>query len=163
MIKTINRIKSNEGLELFPYKCPAGKWTIGYGRNLEDKGLSNVEKLALLGNDNLNNEEVILYLRDKGITEQMAELLINNDVKECYDKVMNTFPWAMANRDVVSVLVEMVFQMGLSGVLNFRNTISYLKKKMYDKAAAEMLDSNWHNQTPTRAEKLSLIIKNISK
>lgn len=39
----------HEGLKLKPYKCPANKWTIGVGRNLEDVGLSKDEQLKLLG------------------------------------------------------------------------------------------------------------------
>jgi len=33
-------LKELEGLYLDPYQCPAGKWTIGYGDNLEANGLT---------------------------------------------------------------------------------------------------------------------------
>ena len=32
--------KLAEGLSLKPYRCPAGKLTIGYGHNLEANGIS---------------------------------------------------------------------------------------------------------------------------
>ena len=38
--KSKELLKKFEGFRLKPYKCPAGKWTIGYGRNLEAKGLT---------------------------------------------------------------------------------------------------------------------------
>ena len=49
--KLMYRLIEEEGMKLKPYRCPAGKLTIGVGRNLEDKGLSNEEALFLLQND----------------------------------------------------------------------------------------------------------------
>ena len=34
----------HEGLRLEVYKCPAGKWTVGGGRNLEGKPLTEGEQ-----------------------------------------------------------------------------------------------------------------------
>ena len=42
---------SNEGVRKYPYRCSAGKLTIGIGRNLEDKGLSDSEVMYLFDND----------------------------------------------------------------------------------------------------------------
>jgi len=41
----------HEGLKLKPYICPAGKLTIGVGRNIEDNGISKDEAMYLLEND----------------------------------------------------------------------------------------------------------------
>ena len=41
----------HEGLKLRAYLCPAGKITVGVGRNLEDAGISEKEALFLLDND----------------------------------------------------------------------------------------------------------------
>ena len=41
----------HEGLRLRPYKCTAGKMTIGVGRNLDDNGITQAEAFALLEND----------------------------------------------------------------------------------------------------------------
>jgi lysozyme len=53
--KLMDRIKEqlvrHEGLRLKPYRCTAGKLTIGVGRNLEDKGISQQEAYELLEND----------------------------------------------------------------------------------------------------------------
>jgi lysozyme len=35
----------DEGLRLKPYRCTAGKTSIGYGRNLDDVGISQREDL----------------------------------------------------------------------------------------------------------------------
>ena len=44
-------LREHEGLRLNPYRCPAGKLTIGYGRNLDDVGISEVEADMMLAND----------------------------------------------------------------------------------------------------------------
>ncbi len=41
----------DEGLRLKPYLCPAGKLTIGVGRNLTDRGISYAEAMVLFDND----------------------------------------------------------------------------------------------------------------
>jgi len=59
--KLLERIKEqlvrHEGLRLKPYRCTAGKLTIGIGRNLDDCGFWQQEAYALLENDNLNCEK----------------------------------------------------------------------------------------------------------
>ena len=49
--KLAEQLTKHEGLRLKPYHCPAGKLTIGIGRNLEDKGITEKEARMLLEND----------------------------------------------------------------------------------------------------------------
>jgi len=56
---------------------------------------------------------------------------------------------------VQNVLTEMVFQLGVTGVSNFRNMRGAIEDRDYKKAAVEMLDSRWRKQTPNRAEYLA--------
>jgi len=46
--KLAEQLRKHEGLRLKPYHCPAGKLTIGIGRNLEDKGISEKEAVQLV-------------------------------------------------------------------------------------------------------------------
>ena len=123
---------ADEGLRLNPYKCTGHKWTIGVGRNLEDKGISEAEAMFMLEND----------IKD---TEEAARRLIRS-----FDTLSD---------DRKIVLVSMVFQMGENGVSKFRNMIKAIDVQAYDVAAAEMLDSNWAKQTTNRAERLSDMMK----
>ena len=45
------QLKEDEGLRLKPYRCTAKKLTIGYGRNIEDVGITEEEANHLLLND----------------------------------------------------------------------------------------------------------------
>jgi lysozyme len=120
-------IKVHEGLRLEPYFCSEGKLTIGYGYNLEN-----------------------------GIPIPVADLLFTFSLNKAMadaQHMIPTFKYLSAQRQ--EVLVEMVFQLGLTGVLRFKRMLQALKAKDYDQAAAEMLDSRWRRQTPSRAELLA--------
>ncbi|MBJ2129072.1 glycoside hydrolase family protein [Alteromonas sp. IB21] len=124
---TIEQIKRHEGLELRPYKCTAGKWTIGYGRNLEDNGISPSEAEEMLLTDMCEVEE---QLFNEGLLDGL------NDARK-------------------AVLINMGYQLGVSGLFKFKNMIAALDRKEYELAAKEMLDSRWAKQTPNRAKELA--------
>ena len=123
---------ADEGLRLKPYKCTGDKWTIGVGRNLEAKGITEVEAMFMLDND-------------------------IKDAKAAARRLIRTFDRLSDDRKIV--LVSMVFQMGKKGVSKFRNMIKAIEMQSFDIAAAEMLDSNWAKQTPNRAKRLSDMMK----
>lgn len=111
-------IREHEGLRLFPYKCPAGKWTIGSGRNLSDNGISYDE----------------------------AMLLLENDIHRAMDELSH-FDWYMRLNGVrKGVLTELNFNIGLGRFCTFKKMISALENNNYEMAAAEMLDSKWARQ-----------------
>lgn len=131
--------KNFEGLRLKPYKCPAGKLTIGYGRNLEDVGIAEEEAEMLFFND---------YERARG---NLRALLVSYGIKE--DDV---------NRDVFYALTDMMFNMGYSRMSQFKKLFSELKKGSYEGVAREMKDSKWYTQVGNRSKKLVEIVKNFS-
>ena len=61
---------------------------------------------------------------------------------------------------VGEVILEMVFQLGTTGVSKFKKFWKALRVKDWKKAAAEMKDSRWHSQTPRRCESLAEIVAN---
>ena len=62
-------------------------------------------------------------------------------------------------RAVWEVVVEMVFQLGSTGVKNFKKFIKALEDKDYHEAHLQMKDSRWHRQTKNRCESLADIVK----
>jgi lysozyme len=123
---TIDQIKRHEGLKLKPYKCTAGKLTIGYGRNLEDRGIDKDEAEQMLLRDMCEAEEKLF---DKGLLDGL------NDARK-------------------AVLINMCFQLGITGLLKFEKMIAAIDRKEWEVAAKEMLASRWANQTPNRAKEL---------
>lgn len=121
----------HESLKRKPYRCPAGKLTIGIGRNLDDQGISDQEAFVLFNND-------------------------VNRVRKALDKHL---PWWRESPEPVRlVLQNMAFQMGVKGLLGFRKFLGALQRNRYSDAAAAMLDSRWATQTPRRAEELAACV-----
>lgn len=117
----------HEAMKLKPYLCPAGKTTIGVGRNLDDVG----------------------------ITEAEAIYLLNNDIDRCVAEIERNIPgWKKHNEARQNVLIELVFNIGISRTLKFRKMLEALDRLDYVRAADEMKDSLWYRQVGKRAETL---------
>ena len=103
--KLMYRIKEqlvrHEGLRLKPYRCTAGKLTIGTGRNLDDCRISHSEAYIMLINDIMNCEKQL-----------QAKI---PDIYNGLDEVRK------------SVLLNMCFNLGISGLLGFKNTLAFVK------------------------------------
>ena len=128
MSKLIEQLKIHEGLRLKPYQCTAGKWTICYGRNLEDNGITKFEAEQLLTHD------------VSGIIMQLSEAIDG---------------WHCLNEARKAVLVNMAFNMGVNGLMKFKKTLGYVRLKMYKDAGVEMMDSKWAVIVGGRAVELS--------
>jgi lysozyme len=123
----------HEALRLKPYLCPAGKLTIGVGRNLDDKGISKEE----------------------------AHMLLDNDIFEACNECYQKFPWFdKLNEARTIVVISMVFNLGMTRFSKFRKTIKYIEAGRFDAAADEMLDSLWARQVGPRADELSQMMRN---
>lgn len=144
--KIKHSIKKHEGVRLKPYECPAGKLTIGYGRNLTDTGITQIEADSMLDRDLLNTK---LELEDS--IKFFHKL---DDIRQ-------------------NVLIEMAYNMGVPNLLEFKNTLKFMEKGDFINASIEMLDSQWHryfvaydlkdgkknNNGLLRSEYLSLVMK----
>ena len=93
--------------------------------------------------------------------EDIAEKILIKKLESLIVRVHKAFPWiARANKQVEDVIVEMCYQMGVSGVSKFKKALGALEWGNYQLAADELLDSKWARQTPNRAKRLSDIIRN---
>lgn len=122
----------HESYKQFPYTDTTGHLTIGIGRNLTNQGIS--------------------------ITE--AAYLLDDDIQYFYGKLshfLNFFPRLSENRQIA--LVDMCFNVGVQGFLNFTNMILALESNDYERAAKEMLNSKWAEQVGERATCLANIIR----
>ena len=124
MNKLIEQLKIHEGFRSNVYTCSGGKKTVGYGRNLQDIGIS----------------------------EEEAEMLLKNDIYEATNQLLNAFPWMATFSDVrISAMINFTFNVGIGTVRKFSNTIEYLKNEDWEAAADEMMDSKWAEQVGDRA------------
>jgi lysozyme len=145
MMNLIEQLKKHEGFEPDYYQCTANKKTIGYGRNVDANPFSTKE-LNALGRDCFSAEPM---------TEDEAEMLLENDVNEVIELIKYHLPWDDLTQARKAVCVNMAFNLGVSGFFKFKNMIRAINKACYKEAAIEMLDSRWSKQVGYRAEELA--------
>lgn len=121
----------DEGLRLKPYTDTVGKLTIGVGRNLTDVGIS----------------------------EDEARYLLRNDIARA-ETDARSFEW-YAGLDAARqyVVLNMVFNMGLTRFRGFANTIKSIAAGDYYDASRRMLQSKWAEQVGARAARLAKIMQ----
>lgn len=123
-------IKENEGLVLNLYKCPAGKTTIGYGHNIQDRGISR----------------------------ECAEFIFQEDLNGAIDSCRVIFGDDFFNSlsDCRKIaLVDMMFNLGVNKFLTFKKFIKAIKEKNWDKASVEIIHSKAYTQAKRRYQLLA--------
>ena len=126
--KLKQQIKLHEGVEYRVYEDTQGILTIGVGRNLEDRGLS----------------------------EDEVDYLLNNDIKICVEELKRSFDWYDDLDDIRKrVLVDMMFNLGMPRLKGFVKMLAAIESGAWGAAAEEMLDSTWARQVGSRADRLS--------
>lgn len=144
----------HEGLRLEVYKCPAGKWTVGVGRNLEGKPLTDEEQEHILGARGLKPDQVIDTLKERGVTKDEALFLLANDIEDAV-KDLSHFDW-FGGLDPVrkKVVIDMRYNLGPTRFREFRRMIAALSVGDYKIASWEMQDSQWYHQVGNRSKRL---------
>jgi lysozyme len=120
------------GLPLHPGMVCKGHPTIGVGRALDVHGLSPEE----------------------------IKFLLRNDATEVSEQLFRALPWF---EDLEGprqcAIANMAFNLGVTGLLGFHDTLSLIAAKNYDGAASAMLASKWAGQVGARAKRIAEQIK----
>lgn len=149
-ITIFEMIKFDEGIKLNLYKDTLGYFTIGIG-HLVTRRANRIEALAILDkkferttNGTLTGKEVeTLFNEDvQGVINQIKQ---NSNVNAVYKSLDDIRQMA---------LINMCFQLGVTGVAAFTNSLQYLKSKQWDKAAVNLKQSKWNFQTPKRSSRV---------
>ena len=115
-----------QGPELFPYRDTVGKLTIGYGRNLDDVGITAAE----------------------------AGVLLDTDIQRTLGDCENLPYWENLDPVRKIVIADMVYNLGFARFRGFKRFHAAMMKRDYSLAAHEMKDSRWYNQVRRRAKVL---------
>lgn len=123
MLKRHEGTKTNKEGRHIPYTCSAGKLTIGYGRNLTDKGISKNEAISMLV----------------------------HDMEDAMKDVAKIFPdYRSYSTDRRLALLDMLFNLGRTRFLGFRKMIAAILDEDWGRAAEEAADSKWYKQVGHR-------------
>ncbi|HYF56553.1 MAG TPA: glycoside hydrolase family protein [Salinarimonas sp.] len=132
MANLTQQLIRHEGLRLKPYRDTEGKLTVGVGRNLDDRGISESEALYLLAND--------IAIAEKDLDR-------------------NAPWWRQLSGPRRQALLNMVFNLGWPRLSGFRSMLAALQTGDYEVAAKEMLDSKWAAQVGNRAKELAGMVR----
>ena len=130
----LDKIKEHEGFRSSVYQCTQGVDTIGYG----------------------------FAIKDLELTKEIAEQILIKKIANLESNISKKFDWYhTAPQEAKEVVINMCYQLGLSGFSKFKKTIYLLETEQYEEASVEMLDSLWAKQTPRRAKELSEVIRSL--
>ena len=120
-------LERHEGRVRHAYQDHLGFWTIGIGRLIDER-------------------------RGGGLSDDEIDYLLSNDIARVTDDLPRRLPfWHSLTESQQIALVSMAFQLGVSGLMNFRKMLAALGRGDIETARAEALDSRWAQQTPGRA------------
>ncbi len=129
--RLIEQLRRDEGCVLHAYPDHLGFLTIGVGRLIDQR-------------------------RGGGISAAEADYLLNNDVQRVDQALRSSLPWFAALDEVrQAALINMGFQLGVSGLLEFKRMLASVRDGRYFDAEQNALDSKWAKQTPLRARRVA--------
>lgn len=165
----ISQLKRHEGFRAVPYLCTARACTIGYGTNLQAHPqyipYPDLECAARSGR--LKGLPLRDALRARGMrwNEGQAATALHEEVNACKRQLAARCPEFVRLAEIggiprAEVLLNMAFNMGVDGLLRFKNTLAMLRAAIEDHAsyarvADGMLNSLWANQVGRRADELA--------
>jgi lysozyme len=123
-------LRQDEGEVLHAYQDHLGFWTIGVGILIDKR-------------------------KGGGITKAESAYLLANRINEKREELARKAPWTQQlDEPRLCALLNMCFQMGVDGLLGFKNSLAYIKAGDYKSAVDNMRQSKWYTQTPERAERV---------
>lgn len=126
------QLRGDEGVKAQAYQDHLGFWTIGVGRLIDARKPGS------------------------GLRPHEIDYLLRNDIDDRIEALTRRLPWFQDLDDArKGVLLNMSFQLGVDGLLGFKNTLAMVARGDYVGAAAGMMNSLWARQTPARAKRMA--------
>ncbi len=133
--EVVEDIKREEGFASRVYLDTGGRKTIGYGTLLED-GISEAEAVLLL------------HHRLGAMAEELAHSRVGG---VC----------AHLTRGARRAVLNMAYNMGVPNLLGFERMWTALAEGDYERAAAEVLDSEYARALPARARRVAAVMRSV--
>lgn len=132
LARLAGQLQRHEGIRLRPYTDTTGHLTIGVGRNLTDRGISDDE----------------------------ADYLLGNDIQTARTDLARVFQWYRTLDSVrQAAMINICFNLGITKLLGFEKALFAMAHRQYGLAADEFFDSRWAAQVGNRASELCAQIR----
>tara|TARA_R110000822_G_scaffold1062_1_gene4747 strand:+ start:28 stop:465 length:438 start_codon:yes stop_codon:yes gene_type:complete len=117
------------------YKCSAGHWTIGIGRNVDING-------------------------GLGLSDDEVRYLLENDIARVIKELSSEYRWFTDLDDVrKDAMIDISFNLGATRLRKFVLALDAMEKADYKTAAKEFLDSDWSRTVKGRSIELAEMIE----
>lgn len=128
-------LRRDEGVRRSAYKCSEGYWTIGVGRLIDAS-------------------------KGGGLSDDEIDYLLANDIEKCKAQLDKALPWWRMLDDVRQrALINLAFNLGIAGLLTFKNTLAAIQAKKWDAASQGLLSSKYASQVGARAQRIAKMIR----
>lgn len=129
--RLVDRLKIEEGFRPKPYRDTRGIMTIGYGTAIE-----------------------------LGISPQEGAILLRYRLVEKEKELASAWPpYGEQPESIQSALLDMSYQLGVHGVLEFHDMLAALTRKDYEAATRAVEQSAWNRETPKRVERVAAVFR----
>jgi lysozyme len=133
--KLLEMLKRHEGVEHHIYRCSAGFWTLGAGRNVDPQG-------------------------GLGLSEDEVDYLLQNDIERVIKELSTEYRWFNSLDDVrKDAMIDISFNLGATRLRGFKRALAAMEVADYKMAAKEFLDSKWSRDVKGRATELCYMIE----
>lgn len=139
--KLLNQeLRRDEGVRYSPYFDTVGVQTVGVGHNLKVKPLPAGWTYPL--------------------TDAQVNQLLAEDLNAVFIGLDRELPWwRTLSYERQRVLANMAFNLGIDGLLGFKNALAAMQQGCYAEAASRMMQSKWTEQVGARAIRLAGLMK----
>jgi lysozyme len=136
----IVELRRDEGVRYVPYADTKGIPTTGVGHNLQASPLPTGWSYPL--------------------SDDQVNQLLMSDLSNVFSDLNRDLPWWTDLNDVRQrVICNMCFNLGMSKLAGFKNTLAAMRQGRYDDAADGMLNSAWASQVGARAQRLAQMMR----
>lgn len=133
--KLLEMLKRHEGVEHHIYRCSAGFWTLGAGRNVDPQG-------------------------GLGLSDDEVDYLLQNDIERVIKELSAEYRWFNSLDDVrKDAMIDISFNLGATRLRGFKRALAAMEVADYKTAAKEFLDSKWSRDVKGRATELCYMIE----
>jgi len=116
------------------YKCSAGYWTLGIGRNVDVNG-------------------------GLGLSDDEVDYLLENDIARVIKELSLAYSWFNDLDDVRrDAMIDISFNLGATKLRKFVLALDAMEKADYKSASEEFLDSDWSRTVKGRSIELARMI-----
>ena len=116
------------------YKCPAGHWTIGIGRNVDVNG-------------------------GLGLSDEEVNFLLEGDIARVIKELSTEYAWfSDLDQTRKDAMIDISFNLGATKLRKFVIALDAMERADYKTAAEEFLDSDWSRTVKGRSVELTSMI-----